>query len=62
MKLCGEDNKMVRVIKNYNSNCTLYNIMLYIHTIQIMEQLQKKKGKYTSHDIQNEDSEVDDSL
>ena len=38
---------------NYDSNCTLYNTMLCI-LIQILDWLQKKKGKFTSHDTQNE--------
>ena len=38
---------------NYDGNCTLYNTMLCI-LIQILDWLRKKKGKFTSHDIQNE--------
>ena len=38
---------------NYDSNCKLYNTMLCI-LIQILDWLQKKKGKFTSHDTQNE--------
>ena len=37
---------------NYDSNCTLYNTMLCI-LIQILDWL-RKKGKFTSHDTQNE--------
>ena len=38
---------------NYDSNCTLYNYYV-MHIIQILDWLQKKKGRFTSHDTQNE--------